>query len=73
MNSSEWERKRSVAFFPLEAEKKRCQLHYKAPGHFIFAHDEREKIVMNGFDVAEVDLGALNTAWAGCVATLVCV
>ena len=72
MNSSEWERQRSVVFFPLDVANKLCQLHYKAPGHFIFAHNEREKVAMEGFGVVEVDLGALNSEWAGCVASLVC-
>ena len=71
MNTQQWESRRMEKFFPLDNNRLQCSLHFKSPGHFIFSHNERERVVFEGFNMAEVDLGELNPAWEGCIATLI--
>ena len=70
MSTAQWEIERTAVFFPMGTEQAACCMHYKHPGHFIFSCEDREKVVFEGFDVEEIDLGGLNYEWKGCLATL---
>lgn len=72
MQVGEWEKYNKVVFYPDgKGSGPSIVLDYKQPGHFVFSHSSEEKVVMTGFQVAEIDLGPINEAWTGCIAMLI--
>jgi hypothetical protein len=72
MHSTEWEKYSRVEFFPDGmGGGSPIVLEYKREGKFVFSHCAQETSVMPGFKPVEVDLGAVNGCWKGCIAMLV--
>ena len=71
MQKSEWEKLATAVFFPDGmGGGSSIALEYRKPGHFVFSHCGRERVGMLGL---EVDLGAVNGCWKGCVAMMVAI
>lgn len=72
MRQAEWEKYNRAVFYPDGmGGGSSIMLEYRQPGHFVFSHCGQEQAVTCGFKPAEVDLGAVNGSWKGCIAMLV--